>query len=144
MATTAVLLPESSPVSKLLANEFSISTIRHIITVMLAYTSTEPCIGSDDHAALCACVHSTLRLTCRTSTPAPRYLCYLHSWYSKKIFYHHQQDSLPYIYYNLMWSRNLYINPITYYAPVCFSFLQVLATKSCCGLSNAQLFNQFL
>jgi hypothetical protein len=29
-------------------------------------------------------------------------------------------------------------------APVCFSFLELLATKSCCGLPNAQLFSQLL
>jgi hypothetical protein len=28
--------------------------------------------------------------------------------------------------------------------PVCFSFWQLLATKSCCGLTNAQLFSQLL
>jgi hypothetical protein len=27
---------------------------------------------------------------------------------------------------------------------VCFGFWQLLATKSCCGLPNAQLFSQFL
>jgi hypothetical protein len=29
-------------------------------------------------------------------------------------------------------------------SPVCFGFWQLLATKSCCGLSNAQLFRQLL
>jgi hypothetical protein len=29
-------------------------------------------------------------------------------------------------------------------APVCFSFLELLATKSCCGLPNVQLFSQLL
>jgi hypothetical protein len=29
-------------------------------------------------------------------------------------------------------------------APVCFGFLQLLATKSCCGLPNTQLFSQLL
>jgi hypothetical protein len=29
-------------------------------------------------------------------------------------------------------------------APVCFSFSQLLATKSCCGLPNTQLFSQLL
>jgi hypothetical protein len=29
-------------------------------------------------------------------------------------------------------------------APVCFNFLELLATKSCCGLPNAQLFSQLL
>jgi hypothetical protein len=28
--------------------------------------------------------------------------------------------------------------------PVCFSFLELLATKSCCGLPNTQLFSQLL
>jgi hypothetical protein len=28
--------------------------------------------------------------------------------------------------------------------PVCFGFWQLLATKSCCGLPNAQLFSQLL
>jgi hypothetical protein len=28
--------------------------------------------------------------------------------------------------------------------PICFSFLELLATKSCCGLPNAQLFSQLL
>jgi hypothetical protein len=27
-----------------------------------------------------------------------------------------------------------------YIVPVCFSFLELMATKSCCGLPNAQLF----
>jgi hypothetical protein len=30
------------------------------------------------------------------------------------------------------------------YGPVCFGFWQLLATKSCCGLPNAQLFSQLL
>jgi hypothetical protein len=28
--------------------------------------------------------------------------------------------------------------------PICFGFWQLLATKSCCGLPNTQLFNQLL
>jgi hypothetical protein len=30
-----------------------------------------------------------------------------------------------------------------FYAPICFCFLQLLATKSCCGLPNAQLSASF-
>jgi hypothetical protein len=30
------------------------------------------------------------------------------------------------------------------FGPVCFGFWQLLATKSCCGLPNAQLFSQLL
>jgi hypothetical protein len=30
------------------------------------------------------------------------------------------------------------------HTPVCFGFWQLLATKSCCGLPNAQLFSQLL
>jgi hypothetical protein len=35
-------------------------------------------------------------------------------------------------------------NSASVYGPVCFSFWQLLATKSCCGLPNAQLFSQLL
>jgi hypothetical protein len=30
------------------------------------------------------------------------------------------------------------------HGPVCFGFWQLLATKSCCGLPNTQLFRQLL
>jgi hypothetical protein len=35
-------------------------------------------------------------------------------------------------------------NKKTNYVPVCFGFSQLLATKSCCGLPNTQLFSQLL
>jgi hypothetical protein len=42
------------------------------------------------------------------------------------------------------WPQPLLTMNTLYVGPVCFSFWQLLATKSCCGLPNAQLFSQLL
>jgi hypothetical protein len=37
-----------------------------------------------------------------------------------------------------------YVGQLVNIVPVCFSFLELLATKSCCRLPNTQLFSQLL
>jgi hypothetical protein len=44
----------------------------------------------------------------------------------------------------LHWPVGPGLDPGADKGPVCFGFWQLLATKSCCGLPNAQLFSQFL